>query len=163
MFFYSKSRVLISPQHPLSTITLCLWLCCSFFLEGPAPVILQLSLLQTVKLYAHTTFSVLLKTVWLSVPCFRPKLLKNTHSMFYSELQPQNNYWNLVTSYWMLTCIFPCSVRLAWFMIVSLLFIGGVPAHMYGMTKFGDNIEDEWFIVYVIKQITKAFPELVAR
>nr|XP_021498662.1 protein ecdysoneless homolog isoform X2 [Meriones unguiculatus] len=40
---------------------------------------------------------------------------------------------------------------------------GGVPAHIYGMTKFGDNIEDEWFIVYVIKQITKAFPELVAR
>ena len=40
---------------------------------------------------------------------------------------------------------------------------GGVPAHMYGMTKFGDNIEDEWFIVYVIKQITKEFPELVAR
>lgn len=40
---------------------------------------------------------------------------------------------------------------------------GDVPAHMYGMTKFGDNIEDEWFIVYVIKQITKEFPELVAR
>ncbi|KAM5237085.1 LOW QUALITY PROTEIN: protein ecdysoneless homolog [Ctenodactylus gundi] len=40
---------------------------------------------------------------------------------------------------------------------------GGVPAHMYGMTKFGDNIEDEWFIVYIIKQITKEFPELVAR
>lgn len=40
---------------------------------------------------------------------------------------------------------------------------GGVPAHMYGMTKFGDNIEDEWFIVYIIKQITKTFPELVAR
>uniref|UniRef100_F7HP85 Ecdysoneless cell cycle regulator n=1 Tax=Callithrix jacchus TaxID=9483 RepID=F7HP85_CALJA len=40
---------------------------------------------------------------------------------------------------------------------------GGVPAHVFGMTKFGDNIEDEWFIVYVIKQITKEFPELVAR
>uniref|UniRef100_A0A8C5L6K6 Ecdysoneless cell cycle regulator n=1 Tax=Jaculus jaculus TaxID=51337 RepID=A0A8C5L6K6_JACJA len=40
---------------------------------------------------------------------------------------------------------------------------GGVPAHIYGMTKFGDNIEDEWFIVYIIKQITKEFPELVAR
>nr|XP_003473649.1 protein ecdysoneless homolog [Cavia porcellus] len=40
---------------------------------------------------------------------------------------------------------------------------GGVPAHIYGMTKFGDNIEDEWFIVYLIKQITKEFPELVAR
>uniref|UniRef100_A0A2I3GLB1 Ecdysoneless cell cycle regulator n=1 Tax=Nomascus leucogenys TaxID=61853 RepID=A0A2I3GLB1_NOMLE len=34
---------------------------------------------------------------------------------------------------------------------------------MFGVTKFGDNIEDEWFIVYVIKQITKEFPELVAR
>uniref|UniRef100_A0A7N5JXX5 Ecdysoneless cell cycle regulator n=1 Tax=Ailuropoda melanoleuca TaxID=9646 RepID=A0A7N5JXX5_AILME len=40
---------------------------------------------------------------------------------------------------------------------------GDVPAHMFGMTKFGDNIEDEWFIVYVVKQITKEFPELVAR
>ncbi|XP_016079518.1 PREDICTED: protein ecdysoneless homolog [Miniopterus natalensis] len=40
---------------------------------------------------------------------------------------------------------------------------GGVPAHIFGMTKFGDNIEDEWFIVYIVKQITKEFPELVAR
>ncbi|XP_019601425.2 protein ecdysoneless homolog [Rhinolophus sinicus] len=40
---------------------------------------------------------------------------------------------------------------------------GGVPAHLFGMTKFGDNIEDEWFIVYIVKQITKEFPELVAR
>ncbi|XP_073935241.1 protein ecdysoneless homolog [Castor canadensis] len=40
---------------------------------------------------------------------------------------------------------------------------GGVPAHIYGITKFGDSIEDEWFIVYVVKQITKDFPELVAR
>lgn len=40
---------------------------------------------------------------------------------------------------------------------------GGVPAHIFGMTKFGDNIEDEWFIVYLVKQITKEFPELVAR
>ncbi|XP_048194953.1 protein ecdysoneless homolog [Perognathus longimembris pacificus] len=40
---------------------------------------------------------------------------------------------------------------------------GNVPAHMYGITKFGDSIEDEWFIVYVVKQITKEFPELVAR
>ncbi|KAB0352038.1 hypothetical protein FD754_016895 [Muntiacus muntjak] len=40
---------------------------------------------------------------------------------------------------------------------------GDVPAHIFGMTKFGDNIEDEWFIVYIVKQITKEFPELVAR
>lgn len=48
-------------------------------------------------------------------------------------------------------------------MIAFLLFLEGVPAHMFGVTKFGDNIEDEWFIVYLVKQITKEFPELVAR
>ncbi|XP_048363040.1 protein ecdysoneless homolog [Sphaerodactylus townsendi] len=40
---------------------------------------------------------------------------------------------------------------------------GDVPAHIGGLTKFGDNIEDEWFIVYLIKEITKEFPELAAR
>ncbi|KAG8507967.1 Protein ecdysoneless [Galemys pyrenaicus] len=40
---------------------------------------------------------------------------------------------------------------------------GDVPAHIFGITKFGDNIEDEWFIVYIVTQITKEFPELVAR
>ncbi|XP_042314913.1 protein ecdysoneless homolog isoform X2 [Sceloporus undulatus] len=40
---------------------------------------------------------------------------------------------------------------------------GDIPAHIAGLTKFGDNIEDEWFIVYLIKEITKEFPELIAR
>ncbi|XP_067408833.1 protein ecdysoneless homolog [Emydura macquarii macquarii] len=40
---------------------------------------------------------------------------------------------------------------------------GDTPAHIGGVTKFGDNIEDEWFIVYLIQQITKKFPELAAR
>ncbi|XP_056386405.1 protein ecdysoneless homolog isoform X2 [Hyla sarda] len=39
---------------------------------------------------------------------------------------------------------------------------GDVPAHIEGLTHFGDNIEDEWFIVYLIQQITKDFPELAA-
>ncbi|XP_034993927.1 protein ecdysoneless homolog [Zootoca vivipara] len=38
-----------------------------------------------------------------------------------------------------------------------------IPAHIGGLTKFGDNIEDEWFIVYLIKEITKEFPQLAAR
>lgn len=42
-------------------------------------------------------------------------------------------------------------------------FLGNVPAHIGGLTKFGDNIEDEWFIVYLLREITKEFPELVAR
>ncbi|XP_047460024.1 protein ecdysoneless homolog [Mugil cephalus] len=40
---------------------------------------------------------------------------------------------------------------------------GGVPAHIGGSTQFGDNVEDEWFIVYLLQQITKAFPDLAAR
>ncbi|XP_071985729.1 protein ecdysoneless homolog isoform X3 [Engystomops pustulosus] len=40
---------------------------------------------------------------------------------------------------------------------------GDVPAHIGGITRFGDNIEDEWFIVYLIQQITKDFPALAAR
>ncbi|KAK2824461.1 hypothetical protein Q5P01_021636 [Channa striata] len=39
---------------------------------------------------------------------------------------------------------------------------GGVPAHIGGSTQFGDNVEDEWFIVYLLLQITEAFPELAA-
>ncbi|XP_075466929.1 protein ecdysoneless homolog [Ascaphus truei] len=37
------------------------------------------------------------------------------------------------------------------------------PAHIGGITHFGDNIEDEWFIVYLIQQITQEYPELAAR
>ncbi|KAM4703322.1 protein ecdysoneless homolog [Rhinophrynus dorsalis] len=40
---------------------------------------------------------------------------------------------------------------------------GNIPAHIGGITRFGDNIEDEWFIVYLIQQITKEYPELAAR
>ncbi|XP_037542033.1 protein ecdysoneless homolog [Nematolebias whitei] len=39
---------------------------------------------------------------------------------------------------------------------------GDVPAHIGGSTQFGDNIEDEWFIVYLLQQITEAFTELAA-
>ncbi|CAL8254863.1 unnamed protein product [Lota lota] len=38
-----------------------------------------------------------------------------------------------------------------------------IPAHIGGTTLFGDNVDDEWFIVYLLQHITKAFPELAAR
>ncbi|KAG2462809.1 ECD protein, partial [Polypterus senegalus] len=38
-----------------------------------------------------------------------------------------------------------------------------VPAHIGGSTNFGDNVEDEWFIVYLVQEITKEFPKLVAK
>ncbi|XP_067876574.1 protein ecdysoneless homolog [Heterodontus francisci] len=39
---------------------------------------------------------------------------------------------------------------------------GDVPAHIGGITNFGDNVDDEWLIVYLIQQVTKEFPDLVA-
>ncbi|KAL7861525.1 hypothetical protein SRHO_G00129660 [Serrasalmus rhombeus] len=39
---------------------------------------------------------------------------------------------------------------------------GGVPAHLAGSTEFGDNVEDEWFIVYLLKHLTRTFSQLAA-
>ncbi|XP_078284511.1 protein ecdysoneless homolog [Rhinoraja longicauda] len=39
---------------------------------------------------------------------------------------------------------------------------GDIPSHIGGMTNFGDNVDDEWLIVYLIQQITKEFPDFVA-
>jgi hypothetical protein len=29
-----------------------------------------------------------------------------------------------------------------------------------GRTEYGDSIEDEWIIVYILRELTKTFPEL---
>uniref|UniRef100_A0A9J8DDH3 Ecdysoneless homolog (Drosophila) n=2 Tax=Cyprinus carpio TaxID=7962 RepID=A0A9J8DDH3_CYPCA len=39
---------------------------------------------------------------------------------------------------------------------------GDVPAHLGGVTQFGDNVEDEWFIVYLLKHITRTFSDIAA-
>ncbi|XP_051578631.1 protein ecdysoneless homolog [Myxocyprinus asiaticus] len=39
---------------------------------------------------------------------------------------------------------------------------GDVPAHLGGVTEFGDNVEDEWFIVYLLKHITRTFNGIAA-
>ncbi|XP_026141428.1 protein ecdysoneless homolog [Carassius auratus] len=39
---------------------------------------------------------------------------------------------------------------------------GDVPAHLGGVTQFGDNVEDEWFIVYLLKHITRTFSDVAA-
>jgi len=48
-------------------------------------------------------------------------------------------------------------------LICFYCFLEVLPPHLYGVTHYGDNIEDEWFIVYLLKEITKEYPELVAR
>ncbi|XP_034250445.1 protein ecdysoneless [Thrips palmi] len=40
---------------------------------------------------------------------------------------------------------------------------GLLPPHLHGTTHFGDNIEDEWFIVYLLLQLTKDVEGLVVR
>lgn len=37
------------------------------------------------------------------------------------------------------------------------------PMHLKGKTMFGDNIEDEWFIVYLLFSISIQFPNLLIR
>ncbi|EFA01447.1 protein ecdysoneless [Tribolium castaneum] len=38
-----------------------------------------------------------------------------------------------------------------------------LPPHLYGVTHFGDNIEDEWFIVFLLRLLTKEIDGLIAR
>ncbi|KAK5642063.1 hypothetical protein RI129_008230 [Pyrocoelia pectoralis] len=40
---------------------------------------------------------------------------------------------------------------------------GDFRPHLYGISHYGDNIEDEWFIVYLLFQITKEINGIVAR
>jgi uncharacterized membrane protein YgcG len=40
---------------------------------------------------------------------------------------------------------------------------GSAGLHLRGETKFGDNIDDEWFVVHALLEITKHFPQSVVR
>lgn len=38
-----------------------------------------------------------------------------------------------------------------------------LPAHIYGITHFEENIQDEWFIVSLLFEITKHIPDIIVR
>lgn len=38
-----------------------------------------------------------------------------------------------------------------------------LPPHLYGISHYGDNIEDEWFMVYILREITKKFSGLIGK
>ncbi|XP_074649522.1 protein ecdysoneless homolog [Tubulanus polymorphus] len=40
---------------------------------------------------------------------------------------------------------------------------GPNPSHLKGTTNYGDNVEDEWFILYLLVQLTNNFPDLVVQ
>ncbi|PKI62545.1 hypothetical protein CRG98_017066 [Punica granatum] len=37
------------------------------------------------------------------------------------------------------------------------------PLHLHGKLRYGDNLEDEWFVVFLLFHITRKFPDLSAR
>uniref|UniRef100_A0A1B0BVC2 Uncharacterized protein n=1 Tax=Glossina palpalis gambiensis TaxID=67801 RepID=A0A1B0BVC2_9MUSC len=38
-----------------------------------------------------------------------------------------------------------------------------LPPHLHGVTHYGDNIADEWFVVFLLTEVTKTFTNCVAR
>ncbi|KAK1753500.1 protein ecdysoneless [Echria macrotheca] len=36
-------------------------------------------------------------------------------------------------------------------------------SYLHGVTNFGDNVEDEWLIVYLLRELSKSFPEIWVR
>lgn len=43
------------------------------------------------------------------------------------------------------------------------LILGMLPPHLHGVTHYGDNIGDEWFIVYLLSELTRSRPDCIAR
>lgn len=43
------------------------------------------------------------------------------------------------------------------------LILGVLPPHLHGVTHYGDNIGDEWFIVYLLSELTRARGDYIAR
>lgn len=37
------------------------------------------------------------------------------------------------------------------------------PNHLVGQTRFGDNLDDEWFITYLLFELSKQFPKTFIR
>lgn len=43
------------------------------------------------------------------------------------------------------------------------IFIDDLPPHLHGLTFYGENIEDEWFIVDLLYKLTKLHKGLIVR
>ncbi|KAH3863052.1 protein ecdysoneless homolog [Dreissena polymorpha] len=81
------------------------------------------------------------------------------------ESKSEDNLNELLVKY--LTTLSPDLIDVIWqnegFQLSAVSDSGALPAHFIGQTNFGENIEDEWYIVYLLYQLTLRFPGLVAR
>lgn len=44
-----------------------------------------------------------------------------------------------------------------------VIFLDELPPHLHGLTFFGENIQDEWFITEIIFHLTTIYTHLIAR
>lgn len=48
-------------------------------------------------------------------------------------------------------------------MLNTTFILEDLPPHLYGLTFYGENIQDEWFIVQIIFHLTNIYQHLIAR
>lgn len=48
-------------------------------------------------------------------------------------------------------------------MLINSLLVEKLLPHLYGITYFGDNIQDEWFVVSLLFHLTREVGGLIAR
>ena len=44
-----------------------------------------------------------------------------------------------------------------------MLILDGTPPHLHGKTHFGCSAEDEWYIVYLLRELSAHYVDLVIR
>lgn len=49
--------------------------------------------------------------------------------------------------------------RGGWWLTVLIIIHAGTVV-LRGVTGFGDSIEDEWLVVYILRELTRKFPDL---
>lgn len=50
-----------------------------------------------------------------------------------------------------------------WFYNVNWFVSDDLPPHLYGLTFYGENIQDEWYIVEIVNHLTKIYPHVIGR
>lgn len=48
-------------------------------------------------------------------------------------------------------------------LLLLFTFVDELPAHIYGITHFEENIQDEWFIVALLFEISRQIPDIIVR
>lgn len=46
---------------------------------------------------------------------------------------------------------------------ILYFFLENLPPHLYGVSHYGDNIEDEWFMVFILQQLTREITDSIVR